>query len=92
MLWLAPRLLATSENSGLRSWPRPAGFHDAAVPSSESATNAFAMPAARAPEPIRVSTVFCAEACAAPSSNEPARHALRMDMGRGAAARGARVV
>src|SRR6266446_9275435 len=44
----------TRESSGLRSWARPAGFQEAAVPSSETATKALAIPAARAPEPARL--------------------------------------
>ena len=33
-------VLWTSENSGLRSWESPAGFQEAAVPSSETAMKA----------------------------------------------------
>ena len=55
----------TRENSGLRSWDRPAGFQDAAVPSSETAMNALPIPAARAPDPGRLSEMSCATAAVA---------------------------
>ena len=63
--------MLTTENSGLRSCARPLGFQDAAVPSSEMAMKALAMPAARAPEPVRLKatpTWAVAEA-AAPSAS-----------------------
>ena len=53
------------ENSGLRSWESPAGFQDAAVPSSETAMKALPIPAARAPEPGRLSEMSCPTAAVA---------------------------
>ena len=61
---VTPDVVLTTDSSGLRSWPSPAGFHEAALPSSETAMNALAIPAARAPEPLRVNTMFWAAALA----------------------------
>ena len=69
--------LLTSDSSGSRSCARPAGFQEAAVPSSETATKAFAMPAARAPEPARLRDTpwACASAAKASVSSSAAGRA-----------------
>ena len=65
----------TRENSGLRSWESPAGFHDAAVPSSETAMKALPIPAARAPDPGRLSEMSCPTAVVAVVTSATARAA-----------------
>ena len=70
----------TNENSGWRSWARPAGFQEAAVPSSDTATKASAMPAARAPDRRGSGT-----RPGPPAPRRPARAASAADRRRGGA-------
>src|SRR5262245_28239979 len=75
---LSPIVVVTTESSGLRSCARPLGFHEAAVPSSDTAMKAFAMPAARAPEPGRLkNTPTWAEAGAAAHARTAATRVVR---------------